>query len=93
MASIYGWDLKIIGWISCDENESAYFHIDHAFILTIPDERMRVRLVTDFNPLPAQLLYCNERLVQVGIFGDQEGSKMESKSFRRKDVGRSLCQV
>ena len=75
----------------------AYLDLHDAFVIAIPEERMRVlcmfAVIRDLNAGPAQLLDGDEGLVQVGILGDEEGADVESEAFGVEDVRRYFRKV
>ena len=75
----------------------AYLDLHEAFVIAIPEERMRVlcmiAVIRDLNAGPAQLLDGDERLGDVLILRHEERAEMQGEFLGVEGVGRDLGEV
>ena len=74
------------------ERKKAKTHLDlgEPFLLSVAQERMRVRLAVDVESSPAQLLDGDEGLVDVRVLRDEVRPEVEREAFGVEHVRRGL---
>ena len=72
---------------------------DGALLVAVPVECVRVLLgslagtLGNGDPLPSKLLYSDECLLEVGVFGNEMGAEMEGETLRNEDMRGRLRDV